>query len=185
MDLLLDIALAVLGKIIGHRLQAQESTPNIHWYTKLLYTLLILTTLAGMFTSLGNLPLAIFFLAGDGQQPWQEWFYFGFFLLLPLFNISIFIWARRPKTNPWTMAAVLGMVISANLPIWMSLWTSWRDSTAIFVFCLLTFLASVTLFILARDLAQTPPKPKRNYHITKEPTFLSGFDNRQASKHEP
>jgi len=181
MDLLL-LLFGVFGTLVvtfGHRISLLARNKNVRWHTKILYVLLSLIIGVAVFAGLYAIVYAIFFLASSLDAPWPEWVYIALAVILPVFNIIMWVWALRPLTNPWSMIAAIGLIISANLLLWMGFAPLSTELLAMFIFCLFGLFASVTLFALARKLDQTPVKPKSR-PSTKEPTFLRALHTRET-----
>lgn len=180
------LALEVLTKIIS-----PKYSKDAPWYTNFFHGMLFLTTFFCLLISLpsfllGFLPavqFAQYGLAGDITDL-ADLVFVALLLILPFFNLSILIWGRQPISSLRTIAAVIGMLVSANIPIWLRffIWLGLdRDLeffAPLFALCFSAFLMSAALYAWPGKLSRTPN--------IQEPEFLAAIDhpekrNRQLS----
>lgn len=182
-DLLWRIIFDALLPFLFHRLFKNPSRPKLSWGTNILYILLVLITFINLLISLLGLGVVL-----PGQMMIQtltkkDWIPELYLLLLPIFNgVMLFILPRQISSQ--AISSVMGMVISANLPIWIAIGsivsyspinTESMTAFVIYAFCFCCFVLSLWLWIWWEKLSPAEPlptPPQRRYNVNKEPDFL-------------
>lgn len=161
-DLLWWIIFEVVLPFIFYRLFKNPSRPELPWGTKLLYILLALITFINLLISLLGLGGALPGLMMIQTLTKKDWIPELYLLLLPIFNgVMLFIIPRQISSQ--AISSVMGMVISANLPIWIALVSivsyspiNTESATAfvIYAFCFCCFVLSLWLWIWWEKLSR-------------------------------